>query len=58
MGQKQIKAIKREQRRILKGYLSEFAEYIQPKPRYIPWSVWRWMQKKVLKMDKINPMMK
>lgn len=55
MGQRQIKAMKREQRRIWKGYLTDFKEYLRPKPRFMPWWLWTWMQKKVLHMEKINP---
>lgn len=54
MSQRQIKAMKREQRRIWKGYLEEFAEYLRPKPRFMPWWLWDWMQAKVLRMEKIN----
>lgn len=47
--------MKREQRRIWKGYLTDFKEYLRPKPRFMPWWLWTWMQKKVLHMEKINP---
>lgn len=55
MSGRQTKAMKREQRRIWKGYLSEFKEYLRPKPRYMPWWLWEWMQRKVLHMERIDP---
>lgn len=55
MSSKQVKAMKREQRRIWKGYLAGIQDYLRPKPRYWPWWLWTWMQKKVIRTDKIEP---
>lgn len=55
MSQKNVKAVKRETRRMMKWYLTEFQEYLRPKPRWMPWAVWEWMQKKVLHIEKIRP---
>lgn len=52
--QKRSRLVKREQRRIWKKYLLKFKDYLKPKPKYMPWWVWTWMQNKVLRMDKIN----
>jgi hypothetical protein len=46
--------MKREQRRIWRGYLEEFKEYLRPKPKHMPWWLWTWMQRKVLHMEKID----
>jgi hypothetical protein len=54
MSKKTIRATKREQRRIWNEYLEGITGYLRPKPKYMPWAVWEWMQKKVLRMDKIN----
>lgn len=51
---KRTKIEKREQRRIWKKYLMKFKDYLRPKPKYMPWWVWEWMQSKVLRMDKID----
>jgi hypothetical protein len=55
MNQKNVKAMKREQRRIWREYLEQFSEYLRPKPRWCPWFLWTWMQKQVLRMDKVDP---
>lgn len=47
--------MKREQRRIWKGYLEQFSEYLKPKPRWCPWFFWTWMQRQVLRMEKVDP---
>lgn len=36
-------------------YLEDILGYLRPKPKMVPRFVWTWMQKKVLRMDKINP---
>lgn len=53
MSQKYVKAQKREMRRVMRSYLTEFTEYFKPKPRWIPWFVWEWMQNRLLHMEKI-----
>lgn len=55
MSQRQTKAMKREQRRIWRGYLEQFTEYLRPKPRWCPWFFWTFMQRQVLRMDKVDP---
>lgn len=39
---------------MMRQYLDEFAEYLRPKPRWCPWFFWEWMQRRVLKMEKIE----
>jgi hypothetical protein len=48
--------MKREQRRIWRGYLAGISEYLKPKPKWYPWWLWTWMQKQVIRTDKIDPM--
>ena len=55
MGQKQIKAMKREQRRILNGYLAGIEEYLRPKPTWCPWWLFKFMQRQTIKVEKIDP---
>lgn len=40
---------------MMKAYLTEFTEYLKPKPGWMPWFIWEWMQKQVLHIDKIVP---
>lgn len=54
MSGKQVKVTKRETRRIMRAYLEEFKEYLRPKPKWIPWFAWDWMQRCVLKMERIE----
>lgn len=54
MSQKQVKVMKRETRRIMKGYLSEIEDYLQPKPKWWPWWLWTWMQGKIIRMEKFR----
>jgi hypothetical protein len=53
MSGKTAKQTRRETRRIMRGYLEEFTAYLKPKPKWIPWPVWTWMQSKVLRVDMI-----
>ncbi len=56
MSQRYVKAMKREERRVLKAHLAGFADHLREKPKLMPQWFWAWMQSKVLRMDKIDPM--
>ena len=55
MSAKNIKAVKRETRRVLKAYAEEIAGYLKPKPKYMPWWLFRYMQRTTLRLEKIDP---
>lgn len=55
MSQRAIKKMKQTARREMRQYLTEFKDYLKPKPKAMPWWLWKWMQRKVLKMEKITP---
>jgi len=55
MNNKQAKKIRQVQRDYMHQYLEDILGYLRPKPKMVPRFLWTWMQKKVLRMDKIKP---
>lgn len=58
MSSRYIKAQKREIRRELKQYATGILEYLKPKPKWMPWWLYKFCQETAIHMDKIDPIAK